>query len=327
MIRVIEDAATIRECQAELNARVKAVTTEERQYTVGFPGGAAEATVYYSEHLDFWMTLKPISNRYWNCGGIGYPFNTSNVAPHVEINPPLSGIDRRIAGAYLEDDDGVRYIGHSGKIGGGAKGVSKTNFLVYYPGWSWVLSGEQDVPMYVIGRLNSDELPRRLRDFTRRSAEFRRLIKSGRTPGVEDGSPTFNPEFQGTKRYSTADQVEADCVHGAVVVALRDALVDRGIEAFTTVTRDLYVRGDEDQMSILFEAKTHADTTSIYGAVGQLMFHGVGTARKLVAVLPEDVTASARHRLAELGIAVVTFNIDDGHVAFDGLDVVDEVSE
>src|SRR5262245_45480366 len=110
MLRVIEDAATIKACQAQFAAKVKAVTTEKRQHTVAFPGGAAEATVYYSQQLDFWMTLKPISNRYWNCGGIGYPFNTINVAPHVEINPPLAGINRRIAGAYLKDEDGVRYI-------------------------------------------------------------------------------------------------------------------------------------------------------------------------------------------------------------------------
>jgi hypothetical protein len=93
------------------------------------------------------------------------------------------------------------------------------------------------------------------------------------------------------------------------------------------VTRDLYVRGDDGQMLILFEAKTRADTTSIYGAVGQLIFHGAGTARKLVAVLPEDITAPARHRLAELGIAVVTFSIDDGQVTFDGLEVIDDASE
>lgn len=164
MLRVIEDAKVVRQCQSRLLAQVEAATTEKKQHIIGFPGGSAEATVYYMGSLDFWMTLKPISNRYWNCGGLGYPFGSTAPAPHVEINPPLSGIDRRIAGAFLEDDDGVRYIAHNGKVGGGAKGVSKTAFLKHYPATSMVLSGDMEIPMYVVGRLDHPRLldPRRV---------------------------------------------------------------------------------------------------------------------------------------------------------------------
>lgn len=340
MLRVIEDAETIKNCQAQLEVRVRAVTTEERLYTVGFPGGTAEAIVFYSEPLDFWMTLKPIDNRYWNCGGIGNPFSVSSPAPHVEINPPLAGINRRIAGAYLEDEDGVQYIGHNGKVGGGAKGVAKANFLVYYPGWTWVWSGDRQIPMYVIGQLDDPRLPRKLRDFTRASADFRKLVKAGKIRGVggEDGVENglqeglkkgfgegFSPEFEGTRTYTTAEQVEAVCVHGSVVRALHAHLAAHGLEAFNTGSLDLLVPGDDGSMALLFEVKSDADTTSIYGAVGQLMFHGAaGAAKRLVAVLPEDVMASRVQRLGELGIEVVTFTLDqeDGSVAFDGIDAL-----
>jgi hypothetical protein len=93
MLKVIEDAETVQECQDLLRTSFESVTTEKKLHVVGFPGGSAEAEVYYVRALDFWMTFKPISNRYWNCGGLGYPFGTSSPAPHVEINPPLSGID------------------------------------------------------------------------------------------------------------------------------------------------------------------------------------------------------------------------------------------
>lgn len=327
MLRVIEDARTIKQCQAELKAKMKAFTTEERLHTVGFPGGSAKATVYYCAPLDFWMTLKPISNRYWNCGGMGNPFSTNSPAPQVEINPPRSGLDRRIAGAYLEDENGVRYIAHNGKVGGGAKGVSKTAFLAYYPATSPVVSGDKQIPMYVIGRLNDPDLPRKLRNFTKTSAAFRKLVKAGKAPGVrrEGGSELgFSPEFEGTRTYTTAEHVEAACIHGAVVCALREELAARGIEAFNTGSLDLFVPGDDGHMNLLFEVKSDADTTSIYGAVGQLVFHGgAGAAKRLVAVLPEDVAASRVQRLGELGVEVVTFARDeDGSVTFEGLDIV-----
>jgi hypothetical protein len=324
MLKVIEDAAIIKKCQAQLKARVLAATTEKRKHPVGYPGGTSLTTVYYSKPLDFWMTLDEITNRYWNCGGIGYPFSDKNLAPHVEINPPLSGIDRRIAGAFLWDEAGVLYLGHSGKVGGGKKGVSKTNFMTYYPAWSTVFSGDREEPMYIIGRLDDNDLPRRIRDFTKRSADFRTLVKHGKAPGIVIAPPAFAPEFIGTKTYSSADLVEADCNHGIVILALRAALLKRGIESCNSVMRDLFVCRDEGGMAVLFEAKTSSDTTSVYGAVGQLFFHGgAGEASQLVAVLPDDVTDATRRRLSALGVATVTFAIgDDNDVELDGLDEV-----
>lgn len=328
MLRVIEDAKVVRQCQSRLLAQVEAATTEKKQHIIGFPGGSAEATVYYMGSLDFWMTLKPISNRYWNCGGLGYPFGSTAPAPHVEINPPLSGIDRRIAGAFLEDDDGVRYIAHNGKVGGGAKGVSKTAFLKHYPATSMVLSGDMEIPMYVVGRLDHPRLPQKLRDFTRISAEFRKAVKSGTAPGVVEPKAeghSFSPEYEGTKTYSTAELVEAACTHGLVVKALRESLAGRGVEAFNTGALDLFVPAADGSMALLFEVKSHADTTNVYGALGQLMFHGgAGAAKRLTAVLPEDVDADKVRRLQQLGVGVVTFALDseEGNVEFGGLDSV-----
>jgi len=327
VLRVIEAADAVELCQEQMRAAVDAVTTQKQSQLVGFPGGTQEATIHYVQSLDFWMTFKLIENRYWNCGGLGYPFKGGSPAPSVEINPPLSGIDRRMAGAFLEDEDGVVYVAHNGKIGGGTKGVSKTNFLAKYRDWSWVLSGDRKMPMYVIGRLDDPRLPRKLRDFTRRSADFRSEIKAGKAQDLTDlpdDEEGFVREFEGTKRYRTSDQVEADCIHGLVVNALRDTLASCGIDSFNTIARDLYVPGLRKKTKILFEVKSSADTTSIYGAVGQLMFHGgVGLAETLVAVLPTDVDATTQGRLAALGISTVTFAVNAAEVVtFAGLDEV-----
>jgi hypothetical protein len=271
--------------------------------------------------------------RYFNPCGIGYPFHVATPAPHVEINFPHSGIDRRIGGAFLEDEDGVRYVSHSGKIGGGAKGVSLTNFRAYYPAWSTADSGGQDLSVYVLARLDDPRLVQKVATFTRVSAEFRAHVKAGKIPGVASSgsapatttgnATTFSPEFVGTKAYTTAEKVEAECTHGLVVKALRERLSAAGISAGNTVSRDLYVSGATGPaMLALFEVKTLADTTNVYGCVGQLMVHGgAGAAKHLVAVLPDGLKAHLSTRLTALGLRVVTFEWSpDETIAFEGLD-------
>jgi hypothetical protein len=333
MLKVIDDAKTIRACQAKLKQAVVSGSTEHRKHMIGYPGGVAPATIYYSKPLDFWMAFeKTATGRYFNPCGIGYPFDAGSPAPHVEINFPVSGIDRRVAGSFLCDEDGVVYVAHSGKVGGGTKGVGLKAFLAYYPAWTVVQSGDQEQPVYVLGRVDAPKLVKKLVAFTHRSKEFRDGVKAGNTgsktgPASQakagDGPPTFNPEFTGKKKYTTSDLVEADCNHGTIVKALREHLVAAGLDVGNTVNRDLYVQGSKGALLALFEVKTLADTTSVYTCVGQLFFHaGQPQTGKLVAVLPDAATKGVRSRLAALGIDLVTFGWNADAPTFDGLDAV-----
>ncbi len=321
MLRVIEDSKTIDECQNLLRAAVNKLKTERHRHVIGFPSGSLEADVYYVKKFDFWMTFEEVSNRYWNACGIGYPFGLHAPAPHVEINIPYSGIDRRIAGAFLEDEAGVKYLGHSGKVGGGTKGISRKNFLLDYPAWSIADSHGEPWQMYVISPLAAPDLASKIAEFTQRSATFRAEIKAGKSPVPKKspaGLPTFSPEFEGAKSYTTADQVIADCKHGKVVKALREQLATFGISAWNSGRRDLYTVGPGQTVQALFEIKTQANTSSIYEAIGQLMYHGGAEAAEiLVAVLPDDAPEAAVARLRELGIWTVLYCWNsDGSLVF-----------
>jgi hypothetical protein len=332
MLKVIEDAKTVRACQRRLKKAVVAGSTEHKKHMIGYPGGVSRATIYYSKPLNFWMAFETATGRHFNPCGIGYPFSVGSPAPHIEINFPISGIDRRVAGSFLRDEDGVIYVAHSGKIGGGTKGVGMKAFLEYYPAWTTVTSGSRDQTMYVLGRLDDPKLVKKLVAFTKRSKQFRDDIKTGASQATanpspeknQDGSPpTFNPEFTGKKKYATADQVEADCTHGIIVMALRERLVAAGLTVGNTVSRDLYIVGPNGKLAVLFEVKTTVDTTSVYTSIGQLFFHGgPPQSLKLVALLPDNVGVLARSRLAELGIELVTFGWDEDEPTFDGLDGV-----
>jgi hypothetical protein len=322
MLRVVESRATITRCQRELKANFNRVTTRKARHTVGFPSGTQEAEVFYAKDLDLWMTFKPIRNRYWNCAGIGDPFASPSPAPHVEINPPLEGINRTVAGAFLVDEDGTYYLGHSGKVGGGAVGVSMTNFHLFHPGWSEVMSGDQLRRMYVLGALDGDDLPERIRDFTRQSKDFRERIKRGEPLLVDDAlddESVFRPEFEGHKVYGAAARVEADVRHGAVVRALRDALAERGIKAWNSQQRDLFVRAADGAIDTLFEVKTDCTSTSVYTGIGQLMYHGTGPRVQRVLVLPTKIPPAIADRVTVLGITVLPYTITKDLIVFDGL--------
>src|SRR6478736_1292017 len=328
MLKVIEDARTIDACQKALKNLVTGLADEARAHRIGHPGGAGDAKIYYLNAFDFWMAFEDGPGRYFNPAGTGDPFDIGIPAPSLELNFPLSGINRRAVGVFLEDETGEHYVGHSGQIGGGAKGVSPTNFQEFYPGSSIVLSGNKLIDIYVLGRLSAPGLLARIVEFTRVSAEFRANIKVGKDVSAGAGStayipPTISPEFVGKKVYTTAEIVDAECRYGMVMKALREQLVLAGYQAANTVQRDLYVAGTNG-MTALFEVKMVADTTNVYGCVGQLFFHGgTETATHLVAVLPEYVSANVRKRLAALGLRLVTFKwIEYDTPVFHGLEAV-----
>ena len=332
MLRVIEDAKTLRDCQKQLKQAVVAVATEHRKHKIGFPGGVAPATIYYCDSLDFWMAFESWGARYGNPCGLGYPFAVSTPAPNVEINFPTAGIDRSVGGVLLQDEEGVRYVGHTGKVGGGTKGVGQKTFLAYYPAASTAMSGKKEQPVYVLGRLEDPKLVKKVAAFTRTAKEFKEHVKAGTTAAANAKTPsddagdeptTFSPEFVGKKTYTTSEQVEADCTHGIIVKSLRERLSAAGLKAGNTQSRDVYVRASSGEMTALFEVKTVADTTSVYTSIGQLYFHGghPKTAR-LVAVLPDDASTGVRTRLAALGISLLTFTWLEDEPVFDGLDSI-----
>jgi hypothetical protein len=96
--------------------------------TVGWPSGSGRFDVYWNENAGFWALFSlapPIATerpRFWICFGLEHPESRSALSITVEINPPHSGINKRVAGLFLRAPDGGLFLGHSGRVGGGEKG-------------------------------------------------------------------------------------------------------------------------------------------------------------------------------------------------------------
>jgi len=314
----VTDSKQLEMCSDSL-FRTLVTGTKKFAGSVGFQGGSIECDFHYLSSCDVWYVTRRLENRWWNCFGFGRPSAHEQIV--VEINPPTKGINKRCAGIFLQDPTKRFYLAHSGKVGGGRTGVGKTGFYDAYIGeWQQVRFPDGSTGEYVVlGALNSPRLGVSIKDFMLqvqqyKSGSFRQSApKSGRS---------FNPEFFGTrKRYTISDEVEAKCTHGVVINTLK-AEVDRKVkpDAIFNDKRDLVV--EKNGTLLLFEAKTLANTSSLYQAVGQLMMHAHSNSprSKMIVVLPEQPTVATRKVLRILGIEVLCYEFTQAGIDFPGLD-------
>jgi hypothetical protein len=84
--------------------------------------------VYWHPQEGFWVLFddKPERDRYWICYGSQDPAWHTGLTITVETNPPFRWTNRRTAGAFAVDaQTGHRHILHSGRVGGGRKGIGQ----------------------------------------------------------------------------------------------------------------------------------------------------------------------------------------------------------
>jgi 5-methylcytosine-specific restriction enzyme A len=138
LLKAITIAAGIRKAQKLLQDILnKALPKREGTYTIGYQGGNMDFTSLRANER-IWNTHMAIEEestpRHWNAFGLAkeLKLNTSNPIV-VEINIPLEGAQRRVAGLFAVDTSNNRLLLlHRGKVGGGKKGIGKKAFLTWY---------------------------------------------------------------------------------------------------------------------------------------------------------------------------------------------------
>jgi hypothetical protein len=93
----------------------------------------------------------------------------------VEINPPHEGEDRRVAGMFVKDDAGRTYIAHSGKVGGGRKGIGQRAFREFFKNHPWPEIESRGGPrtVLILGPLDAPEFITQLSEFVHAVADFK----------------------------------------------------------------------------------------------------------------------------------------------------------
>ena len=126
-MRGVTTEREIRDCQNRLKGALTRGLNQESELKIGHTGWVARPTVNHNGVVWFYSHEKH-ENRFWNAFGL-YP--NENIT--VEINPPRVGINfRKGQGMFAYNQENSLFLLHGGGIGGGRKGIGKSEFLKWY---------------------------------------------------------------------------------------------------------------------------------------------------------------------------------------------------
>lgn len=168
-MKTLANELAIKNAQARFAASFDVLHIAPLTSALGYQSGSATREVSWIPALDIWAHFglppggKSEGGRYWNAFGIGKPGPSVNIV--CEINPPFRGINRRVAGAFVQDAAGRVWVGHRGKFTI-SRGMTMKYFRERYTKpYTSVLDGNSQYNMILIGYLGSSDLPQLLAGF------------------------------------------------------------------------------------------------------------------------------------------------------------------
>jgi len=328
MFSLLESKEEIAKAQRTLEATIRRDFNTKTVKNIGYPGGTTfDAKVYTDHHCWFWSKdhndAGEPNPRRLNWFGL---FNEdSGLQISVEINTPYEARNDQIAGFFGRDNDtGAIYLLHSGRIGGGKKGVGKTTFLT----WSnehltevvdssgGIRSGILVMP------IEGKSATRSAIRYIETIAHFKQAVRAGETDTPEFQHKeklfrNFYSEPRGRRKGKRSGEIDYVSRHGDVLDALeawRNSLpLEKGARLVKNVLFDLGVAVGEEELVEVYEITTDAVRSHIYTAIGQLMVHGTAQRCRRVMVLPckERVAADLADALQRLEIELLRFKLDE----------------
>lgn len=325
MLKVITDEAAIRRCQGRFVRNLRKFATARIPVRLGHPGAANKRVkVYWSESLDIWfLSRRIVGSRYWNGFGIGRPEAGAALAVVCEINFPLSGIDRRMGGAFAEDRVGRLFAVHRGKLGGGRKGVGKSLFDSSYRGtWEVMDDRGKQTSVAIIGILQSPRFARHISEFVRKIACIKDAAAalSAQTE-LAFGELRLHEELIGARWRDQERVTGAECDHGLVIRDLAVNLRLAGLRVGNDGARDLVAGDRADRIRAVFQIRTETTMADIHYGATQLLLNGLSLPDSplLMLLLPRLPEASLIDKLKRLNIDILTYDWQEERAFFPGL--------
>lgn len=292
--------------------------------TLGSRSGEVTHTIQTRPDLGVWMgPIRPVRNYLW------LPFGTlplpegRNVDMIVQINPSMDSHTQKTAGVLAKDAFGDLCICHTGGVGGGREGITKSAFLRWTDRRTEpvIRSSGGPVAAFRITRLDGREVEPDIAEFVHEVAAFK-SDHSQTEETVEPAAPFGgeDDELEHSTVILTRAGYKMFREHGVVRNRLRDLLQDAGLKVSRDRLRDVIV-GDPKRPQFEFEVKPSTDPQAIYTAVGQLLMHSEACpARRRVAVLPESLDPVRVDAIRALGIEFLPYRKRGNRITFVGLD-------
>lgn len=169
MMRIIADRGEIEKAETRFAHSLDAYSPGVVRTTIGYQSGHVVRDVKWVDLLGIWahfgelLAVDSEGAKYWNAFGLEKPEQPVGIV--CEITPPLKGINRRIAGAFVKEGQGHIGVVHRGIFtiaGGMTKDFFRKHFSSEYVS---VIDGNRTSEAILVGTLGADDFAYALRDF------------------------------------------------------------------------------------------------------------------------------------------------------------------
>lgn len=353
---VVTDIAEIARLNKELGRRLSTSFKVRRTREITYPSGHHTGTVYFESAAG--SAVRAWSpdhgpDKFINFLLAGDPAASTWMQIDVQMNFPAGTYNRRMAGAFVTDDNGDVLVAHRGKLTKGKAGLKKAKVFREFASRTVDADDQgRTSKVILISALDDPKLADRLLEFALEAREVATRIsledddggeeeddtptggrRGGGGPGgaKKPNSPPKDPllklrdyfdEYAGEGNLKGHGGGKRTVEHGDVVKALELHLRADGRSQKAQAIDLAIVATQVD----LFEVKTSARTTDVYTGVGQLLIHGE-CIRELLElpvrrhlVLPAPPRAShEKHVTKKGGINIVTYETAGTGYRFNGL--------
>ena len=337
MLQYLEERADIDRSHMKLQKTIRRAFSKRAVKDIGYPGGRVKGANVATDGRHWFWTIDHRGSDVFikrRLNWFGTLREQPGVSITVEVNTTYEGRKDQAAGFFARNaETGLVYLLHSGRVGGGVKGVGKNSFL------TWAAREKHDVVEAVdsSGRIRSGlivmpvegaaaaksavryiDLVRGFKKAARngeiQSREFQRQQKR-----FED----YFSEGRGRRKGRRSSEIDYISRHGEIVDALYEWRSARPLPKRSRLVKDVFidlgVANGKDLVEV-FEVKPSADRSSIYSAVGQLLVHGRNEPCRKIIVLPEDdpLAPDLADALIRLQIDEVSFRLTKSSVTILG---------
>ena len=327
MFSLIESKEEISKAHKKLVTSIQRNFKKKSVKNIGYPGGTTyNATVHSNGKYWFWTTDHDDSDepnpRKLNWFGL---FSKGiGLQITVEINTPYVGQNGQIAGYFARNNKtGAVYLMHSGRVGGGTKGVGKATFLAWseHPLIEVACSSGKIIEGIVVMPVEGMAATRPAITYVDTIVRFKEAVRNGdiESPEFKQKQKNYEDyyaESRGRRKGKRSANIDYLSRHGDVVEALhvwrKKQQLPKGGRLVKNVLIDLGVQV-KNVLTEVYEVKTSSSRSDIYTALGQLFVHGTDDSCKKVMVLPNDETLALDldFALKKLNIDIVKFELDE----------------
>jgi hypothetical protein len=330
-LTIIEDTYRIQKLHLKLEKLIKH-NSEKRQLEIliTYRPSGWWSKVYYNKDNNIWWAndYKSRNDKFFNWFG-KYPDETKKNGILIEINYQKKFKNLKDAAFWAEDIEGNIFLMHSGRMGGGTKGINMENIWKYYSGQKKIINYNEEEYLLVC-ELDSDDAYLQLSYFINEVERIKNILKFGNVLSDNVSKKQskklnpYTPEFWGKRKsYFAKGEVESTSNHGLIVECLKDEL-EQNYGLKDKIVKNGYVDlgiSKKNKAMSIFEIKTSSNIQNIYTGIGQLMIHSHSekTNPKRFIVLPNNLDPEIEKDLTELNIHTIRFEWKNGKAKFTNL--------